>query len=89
MRIAGSGLSGSKRIIFMGRRTRRDDVATRPRHRSERHLEAEVPNRARSGPIAVVDKLGRTTTTKRAVRVGVAPPIDVAPGAGYYFGGRS
>ena len=72
----------------MGRRTRRDDVSTRPRHRSAGHLEADVPSRARSGPIRIVDKLGRKTTTKRAVRVVVAPPIDVAPGASYYFGGQ-
>lgn len=88
VRIAGSGLRHSKKVVFMGRRTRRDDVSTRPRHRSAGHLEADVPSRARSGPIRIVDKLGRKATTKRAVRVVVAPPIDVAPGAGYYFGGR-
>ncbi|HEV2723030.1 MAG TPA: peptidoglycan DD-metalloendopeptidase family protein [Thermoleophilaceae bacterium] len=88
VRIAGSGLRHSKKVVFMGRRTRSDDVATRPRHRSAGHLEADVPSRARSGPIRIVDKLGRQTTTKQAVRVVVAPPIDVAPGAGYYFGGQ-
>ncbi len=88
VRIAGSGLGHSKKVVFVGGRTRRDDVSIRPRRRSAGHLEADVPSRARTGPIRIVDKLGRETTTKRSVRVVVAPPIDSAPGAGYYFGGQ-
>ena len=36
----------------------------------------------------VVDKLGRSVKTRRSYRVGRAPAIDVAPGSGFYFGGR-
>lgn len=88
IKIAGANLNAVKRIVFRGRRTRSDDVSTRPEHRNARHLEAIVPSSARSGPLSVIDEAGQEATTKRSVAVVAPPPIDVAPGSGFYFAGR-
>ena len=87
-RIAGRSLDNAAKVVFLGRKTRRDDVSVRPGSRAGAHLDAVVPSRARSGRIAVVDTMGRTATTPAAVRVIEPPPIDVAPGGGYWIGGQ-
>jgi murein DD-endopeptidase MepM/ murein hydrolase activator NlpD len=87
-RIAGRSLDGAAKVVFLGRKTRRDDVAVRPSHRDGGHLDALVPSKARSGRVAVVDTMGRTATTRAAVQVVEAPAIDAAPGGAYWIGGQ-
>ncbi len=88
VRLGGSGLDQAAKVVFLGRRTRRDDAAVRVRKPRANRIDLEVPVKARSGRIMVIDKLGRRTTTRRSYRVGRAPAIDVAPGSGFFFGGR-
>lgn len=88
VRIGGSGLDVVSKVVFLGHRTRRDDAAVRVRAKRTNRIDLVVPSKARSGRIMVVDKLGRTVTTRRAYRVGRTPAIDAAPGSGFYFGGR-
>lgn len=87
-RIAGRSLQTAAKVVFLGRKTGRDDIVVRPRHRNDGHVDAFVPSRARSGRIAVVDTMGRTATTPGAVRVVEPPAIDAAPGGGYWIGGK-
>jgi len=88
IRIAGSELGQATRVVFLGRRTRRDDASVRVRRPRATRIDIVVPSKARSGRIMVIDKLGREARTRRAYRVGPAPAIDVAPGSGFYFAGR-
>ena len=88
VRIGGSGLEQVTKVVFLGGRTRRDDTTVRVRGARTNRLDVVVPSKARSGRIMVADKLGRRVTTRRSYRVGRAPAIDVAPGSGFYFGGR-
>ena len=87
-RIAGRSLQTASKVVFLGRKTRSDDIAVRPRHRNDGHVDALVPSKARSGRIAVVDTMGRTATTPGAVSVVEPPAIDTAPGGGYWIGGK-
>ena len=87
-RLGGSGLDQAAKVVFLGRRTRRDDASVRVRSPRPNRLDVVVPVKARSGRILLIDKLGRRVTTRRAYRIGRAPAIDVAPGAGFFFGGR-
>ena len=89
--VRGSGLAAAKRIIFKGRRTRRDDYATRVERASKRYAVATVPRKARSGRVVVVDRYGASAVSRRAVRVRKAPklvPRDLAPGSRVFYGGR-
>lgn len=88
MRIGGSGLAQAAKVVFLGRRTRRDDTSVRVRGARAGRVDVVVPSKAVSGRIAVMDRLGRTATTRRSYRVGRAPAIDAAPGSGFFFGGR-
>ena len=88
VRIGGSGLDQASKVVFLGGRSRRDDGSVRVRRARANRIDVVVPSKARSGRIMVVDKLGRTVTTRRAYRIGRAPAIDVSPGSGFFFGGR-
>jgi len=72
-RIAGRSPETASKVVFLGRKTRRDDIAVRPRHSNDGHGDALVPSKARSGRIAVVDTMDRTATTPGTVQV-VEPP---------------
>ncbi len=89
VRIAGSGLEFVSKVVFLGRSaSTRDDRSVRVRRPKDTRLDVIVPADARTGRIAVRDKLGRTVTTRGSYRVTRAPAIDVAPGSGFYYGGR-
>ena len=88
VRISGTGLDEAVKVVFLGRRTRRDDASVRVRGSRATRIDAVVPGKARSGRIAVIDTLGREVSTRRSYRIGRAPAIDVAPGSGFYFGGQ-
>ncbi|SEH16241.1 Murein DD-endopeptidase MepM and murein hydrolase activator NlpD, contain LysM domain [Thermoleophilum album] len=92
VKVEGSELQASTALIFRGRRGRRDDVRVKPRKVEEGGIEANVPRRARSGPVVVVNRFGATTRAARHVAVKAAArpePIDAAPGGKFFFAGRS
>ena len=88
VRIRGGELGEVREVVFEGGRSRGDDVAVRPTERADTRLQAVVPTRAQSGPVAVIDSLGRRARSPRKVKVVSPPPIDVAPGSGFYFAGK-
>lgn len=88
VRISGNALAGASRVIFRGAKTRRDDTSARPKRRKAGIVDAVVPAKARTGPVVVVDKLGRQASTRGIVRVSAAPAIDAAPGTGFFLGGK-
>jgi hypothetical protein len=88
VRIAGRRLQDTARITFRGARGRGDDVAARPTRSGSDRVEAVVPTSARSGRVTIVDDFGREVTTRQRLVVVAPPPIDSAPGTGFYFGGR-
>ena len=87
VRITGARLAGAQAVVFRGSRSARDDVRVAARHVDAKHLEAAVPRRARSGPLAVV--VGRSAISRTAPRVRVgspAPPAAVTePAAGAFL----
>ncbi|MGI8945676.1 MAG: M23 family metallopeptidase [Thermoleophilaceae bacterium] len=89
--VRGRNLDRVKRVIFGGRRTRRDNTAASVARSSGRYVVAEVPMRARSGPVLLLGS-GRTRLARvRRVRVRRAPkvkPLDIAPGASFFYAGR-
>lgn len=88
MRISGNALATASKVIFRGGRSRRDDVSARPTHRKARRLDAVVPSRARTGPVVVIDALGRRASSRGVVKVAAAPAVDAAPGTGFFAGGQ-
>ena len=88
LKLRGTRLDQTRRLVFEGRRGRGDDASAVPRHAGPRHLETVVPMTARSGPLAVVDEHGRRSATKLRVRVLDPPPVDVAPSSKFFFDGR-
>ena len=88
VRVLGSELDASRKVIFRGGRGRGDDVAATARHVGTRHFEARVPHRARSGPVDVVSQLGHRSRAPGRVRVAAARPVDASPSGAYFVGGR-
>lgn len=86
-KLQGARLDQAERLVFEGRRGNADDVNATPTHLASRHLEATVPPDARSGPLTVVDEIGRESTGVR-VRVEDPAPLDVAPESKFFFDGR-
>jgi murein DD-endopeptidase MepM/ murein hydrolase activator NlpD len=96
--ITGRHLEAAQRVVFLGRRGRRDDrVATKLVHAGDRLLTVTVPPGARTGPVrAATPKVG-TGVSRRAVRVvrrghtvAPAPPArDLAPGEPLVAGSAS
>jgi murein DD-endopeptidase MepM/ murein hydrolase activator NlpD len=85
--LRGVRLDQAERLVFEGQRGRADDANAAPMHQRARHLEAIVPADAQSGPLSVVDELGRQSGEVR-VRVEDPLPLDVAPDSKFFFDGR-
>ena len=88
LKLRGARLDQATQLVFLGKRGSRDDTIARPSHAAPRHLEAVVPMSARSGPLAIVDNLGRTSKTRLRVQVSDPAPLDVAPDSEFFFDGR-
>ena len=87
VKVKGAGLDRVTKLVFKGRRGRRDDVVVRPKHTDERHLEAAVPGRAKSGKVELMSGPMRLAST--VARLGKPEPIDDAPGGDFFFGGAN
>ena len=59
VRVSGRNLAGAARLLFYGRKGKRDDVAAPVSNAAPGAASAAVPDDARSGPVAVVDASGR------------------------------
>ena len=89
--VRGAGLEAVAKIVFRGRRGRRDDVSAGPVKRTRRYVVAVVPQKARSGRLTLIDRWGNDSTTSFRVGVRNAPrpkPLDLSPKPRYLYGGR-
>jgi murein DD-endopeptidase MepM/ murein hydrolase activator NlpD len=92
--VRGRRVSVARSVVFLGRAGRFDDVVARVRPRSRSSVTAEVPRRARSGPIALVSGLGTPSRRWRGLVVARAPkpitgevqrgPVSVIPHKFFY-----
>ena len=88
VRLAGNALEGTKKIIFLGGRGRRDDVAARPESADHGSVQAAVGRRARTGRVMVIDRIGRRSATANRVLVKTRPaaqPIPDSDGRDHVF----
>ena len=89
VRVTGRALDASQTLIFRGSRGRGDDVTAAADHVRSGHFDAQVPPRARSGPVEVLSAVGVTARAPAPVRVAAAQAEDLAARAATYFvGGR-
>ena len=89
--VRGARLESVARIVFRGRRGRRDDVSAGPVKRTRRYVVAVVPAKARSGRLTLIDRWGNDATTSFRVGVRDAPrprPLDLSPRSRFFYGGR-
>ena len=77
IKIAGSGLSSVKKVVFNGSYGRRDDLSVRARSRSDSAFTARVPVGAVSGPITVVTS--EDASSKPTKPIAILPPPPPAP----------
>ena len=87
--IAGEELDAASRVVFMGRRGKRDDVAVRPKEVEHDQLVAVVARRARSGRVMVVNRGGQRAASRKRVRVTTASARvgDSSPATTFFYGG--
>ncbi len=86
--IRGRNLASADKVAFLGRRGRRDDVLARAERSTPRAVVATVPQRARSGGLALVREPAEELELDQRVTVRDAPPIDATPGTRFFFDGR-
>jgi murein DD-endopeptidase MepM/ murein hydrolase activator NlpD len=89
--VRGAGLENVTRIVFRGRAGRRDDVTAGAVKRSTRYVVAVVPDDARSGHLALIDRWGNSATTTYPAAVTDAPqpkPLDLSPDSSFFYAGR-
>jgi murein DD-endopeptidase MepM/ murein hydrolase activator NlpD len=77
IKIAGSGLSSVRKLVFNGSYGRGDDLAVRVRPRSDSGFTARVPVGAVSGPITVVTS--EAASSKPTKPIAILPPPPPAP----------
>ena len=77
IKIAGSGLSSVKEVVFNGSYGHRDDLSVRARSRSDSAFTARVPVGAVSGPITVVTS--EDASSKPTKPIAILPPPPPAP----------
>ena len=77
IKIAGSGLSSVRRLVFNGSYGRGDDLEVRVRARSDSGFTARVPVGAVSGPITVVTS--EAASSKPTKSIAILPPPPPAP----------
>lgn len=85
VKLTGSDLETTTKIVFLGGRGRRDDVSVRPALASHEEVEAKVSTRARSGRVMVVNRRGERVTSTKRVRVARANPGNAAVATTRFF----
>ena len=85
VRVLGRSMDNVRAVTFRGRAGRRDNVTVRPRHTRRRHLEAVVPRRARSGPVAVRGVGGTRSVSPEEIDVAKPPTLATAGATGHVF----
>ena len=73
LKVSGRRLSGVSKVVFSGRRGKRDNVSVKVRPASDRAIKLTVPVGARSGPL-VVWAAARAQARTRSVRIMPPPP---------------
>ena len=85
--IRGSELEATEKIVFLGKRGRKDDVSVGPTSTEPRKVEAVVPKGAATGRVTLASSVGKRATTKSPVRVYAPPPVNAAPSGKFFFDG--
>lgn len=89
--VRGHGLRTVRRVLFAGRRGRRDDVIASTTRRDARYAAGRVPAKALSGPMVLLGVTGDPLVRVAFVRVRRAPkagPIEIGPRKSFFVGGR-
>lgn len=69
LRVTRRALDNTRALIFRGESGQRDDARVRARHVGAHHVDARVPRRARSGPLAIIARTGGSTGPARPVQI--------------------
>jgi murein DD-endopeptidase MepM/ murein hydrolase activator NlpD len=79
VRVRGTGLAGTRQLLFYGRRGAADNRGAAPARTAAGRLSARVPAGARSGRVAVISADGQLSrSTRTALRI-TAAAADTAP----------
>lgn len=81
LRLLGSGLSGVKKVTFVGGRGKSDDASVNVRPSSNRRITVKVPMDAMSGRLALVAP-GSVTASATTARLSILPPPPPPPSSG-------
>ncbi len=73
--IRGSNLDAVSRVVFAGRRGRRDDAKATVSDRGADYVVATVPTKAKTGPLVALSARGTRLAHLRKVRVASGPPM--------------
>jgi len=97
LKLTGAGLDGVTRVVFLGRRGKRDDRSTRPQAATPTELTVVVPAGARSGALRLKSPFGGDARSKQRLRIlagpvpqadVTGPGVDLAPGEALIAGSR-
>ncbi|MGI8730693.1 MAG: M23 family metallopeptidase [Solirubrobacteraceae bacterium] len=81
LRLSGEHLRSTRRVVFLGKRGRRDDRRARPRSASPHRVLVKVPSSARSGRLRVILADGSANSPRlRVLPKPVPPPIEPLAG---------
>jgi murein DD-endopeptidase MepM/ murein hydrolase activator NlpD len=72
VRVIGRNLELTTRVVLLGARGSKDDVAVKPKVRKPSYVEIVVPARARSGAVRVVNRDGLTGDSPKVLAIATA-----------------
>lgn len=97
LELAGTGMDGVERVVFLGGKGTRDDRATRPRDATATTLRVRIPRGAKAGRLKLLSPAGGKSVTKKRLRIlrtpipqadVEGPAVDLAPGEPLIAGSR-
>ena len=97
LELIGTGMNGVKRVVFVGRKGKRDDRAARPRSATATELTVVIPSGARTGALRLISPVGGNARSSRPLKIlaGAVPQadvggaaVDLAPGEALIAGSR-
>lgn len=95
--ISGTSMDNVKRVVFLGHKGTKDNRTAEPQRLSATELRVTLPRNARSGPLRLEVPAGRSTSTKRRLKILTSripqadvtgPAVDLAPGEALIAGSR-